>query len=61
MIYTLTACFGMFLGMCGTIKTFDYPSREQCEQARQSFSAKSIGDGYTICAPKHKLESKNEH
>ena len=52
MTYTLTACFGMWLGLCGTIKTFDYPSMKECEQARMSLSTQSIGAGYAICAPK---------
>ena len=54
MTYTLTLCLGMFMSMCGSIKTFDYPTQAECEKARDAISKKAIGDGYVICAPKQK-------
>ena len=54
MTYTLTICLGMFLSLCGNIKTFDYPTQAECEKARDALSKKAIGDGYAICAPKQK-------
>ena len=52
MTYTLTLCLGMFLGICGGFKTFDYPTQADCEKARETVSKKAIGDGYAICVPK---------
>ena len=50
MTYTLTLCLGMFLSICGNIRTFDYPTQAECEKARDAISKKAIGDGYAICA-----------
>ena len=52
MTYTLTLCLGMWLSLCGQIRTIDYPSAEACEKARLTVPQKAIGDGYAICAPK---------
>lgn len=52
MSYTLTLCLGMFLGICGQTRTYDYPTRAECEAAKASIPQKSIGGGYAICAPK---------
>jgi hypothetical protein len=41
----------MFMSLCGSIKTFDYPTLAECEKARDAVSKKAIGDGYAICAP----------
>jgi hypothetical protein len=57
MIYTLTACFGIFLGICGQIQRYDYPSFNQCEKARISLPVASIGNGYAICYPKQQQKS----
>lgn len=54
MIYELVLCASMFLGICGQSARYDYPSFEQCEQARKSIPAKAIGPGYAICKPKTK-------
>ena len=51
MTHTLTLCLGMFMSLCGSIKTFDYPTLAECEKARDAVSKKAIGDGYAICAP----------
>jgi hypothetical protein len=42
----------MFLGICGQTRTYDYPTRAECEAAKAGIPQKSIGDGYAICAPK---------
>lgn len=54
MIYELVLCAGMFFGLCGQSARYDYPSFEQCEQARKSIPATAIGSGYAICKPKTK-------
>jgi hypothetical protein len=54
MAYTLTLCIGMFLGLCGSVRTYDYPSLQECEKAKAGVPEKAIGDGYAICAPKVK-------
>ena len=51
MTYTLTICFGMWMGLCGHIRTFEYPSLEDCDRARMTVPASAIGKGYAICAP----------
>ena len=58
MTYTLTLCLGMFFGLCGQVRTYDYQTRAECEAAKADFPQKAIGDGYAICAPKP-LESKS--
>lgn len=57
MTYTLTLCLGMWLSLCGQIRTFDYLTADECEKARAAVSAQAIGKGYAICAPK--LSEKN--
>ena len=52
MSYTLTLCLGMFLGLCGQIRTHDFPTFAECEAAKAGISQKAIGGGYAICAPK---------
>lgn len=51
MTYTLTLCIGMFLSLCGQYRTYEYPNLNECERARASIPAKTIGDGYAVCAP----------
>lgn len=58
MTYTLTLCLGMFLGICGSGRSFEYPTHAECEQARLAVPARSIGSGYAICAP---TERKVKH
>lgn len=60
MTYTLTLCLGMWLGICGNIKTFEFPSADECEKARKHVSAESIGKGYAICAPKAEVRTTKE-
>lgn len=58
MTYTLTLCLGMFLGICGSAREFDFPDAASCESARSKVSQKAVGDGYAVCAPKAKKEPK---
>lgn len=55
MTYTLTLCLGMFLGLCGQIREFDYPTAADCEAARSKVSEKTLGKGYAVCALKGKV------
>jgi hypothetical protein len=50
-IWTLTLCIGMFLGTCGSVRTFDFPDRDSCERERAA-QLKAVGGGYAVCAPK---------
>lgn len=52
MIYTLTLCIGMWMHTCGQHRTFDYPTIQECERARDAFPKDVIGKGYAVCAPK---------
>lgn len=52
-MYTLTLCIGIFLGLCGQVRTYDYPTLAECEAARKGISARTLGDGYSICALKY--------
>lgn len=53
MIYTLKMCIGMFLGMCGSISNVDFPSKQECLEAReQVVNSQALGKGYAICIPK---------
>lgn len=54
MTYTLTLCLGLFLGLCGSQQTYIYPTKEECEVSRAQISAKTVGDGFAICAPTRK-------
>ncbi len=51
MTYVLTLCLGITWGMCTQIRYVDFPSKQDCEQARDGISKESIGKGYAICAP----------
>jgi hypothetical protein len=51
---TLTICFGMFLSICSSVRSFDYLTHADCEKARLALPQKTVGDGYAICAPKVK-------
>lgn len=61
MAYTLTLCLGMFLSLCGQVRTYDYPTFAECEAARLAVSKNAIGDGYTICALKFKPQEGKSH
>jgi hypothetical protein len=50
MIYTLTICFGMWMSLCGSVRTFEYPTLEDCDRARMTVPASAIGKGYAVCA-----------
>lgn len=50
MTHTLTLCLGMFFGICGQIREFDFQSVAACERERATQLAK-VGDGYAVCAP----------
>lgn len=52
MVYTLTLCIGMFLSVCGSVRTFDFPDRDSCERERAA-QLRVVGGGYAICAPKN--------
>ena len=54
MTYTLTLCIGIWLGLCGQYRTFDYSTLQECEKARDVFAAQPTGKSYAICAPKKK-------
>ena len=54
MIFTLSLPW-MFLGACGQLRTYDYPTLADCEKARLVFSEKAVGSGYVICATKKEL------
>lgn len=58
MTYTLTLCLGMFLKICGSYKEYEYPTKQECLEARTQVSIKTIGDGYAVCAPTKKDEVK---
>jgi len=51
---TLTLCFGMWFGLCGSLREFDYPIIEACERERV-VQLKHIGAGYAVCSPKKEL------
>jgi len=51
MTYTLTLCLGMFLAICGSTQKFEFPTKQECEEARSKVNPKSIGDGFAVCAP----------
>ena len=51
MIYTLTICYGVFLAMCGQIRTYDFPDVASCERERAA-QEKYIDNGHAVCAPK---------
>jgi hypothetical protein len=51
MTYTLTVCYGMFLAICGQVRTFDFPDTASCERERTE-QLKRVGAGYAVCAPK---------
>lgn len=53
-MYTLFMCLGMFLGICGNVRQFDFNTIEQCEEQRKQVPKESIGKGYVICIPKQK-------
>lgn len=51
MIWTLKLCMGLVWGMCGTVTSYDFASKEECyrEQARLD---NKPGVTYAICSPK---------
>lgn len=48
---TLTLCIGMFLSICGSVRTFDFPDMASCNAERQ-VQLKAVGNGYAACALK---------
>jgi hypothetical protein len=48
---TLILCLGMWLGICGQIRHYDFPTVEACERERAA-QIKSVGSGYAVCVPK---------
>lgn len=58
MTYTLSLCIGMFLAICGSERSFDFPDRESCERERVQ-QLKIVGGGWAICAPK--VAPKKDH
>lgn len=47
---TLKVCFGMFLGLCGSMQHFSFETMEECQIARQEMLERpTIGDGYAMC------------
>jgi hypothetical protein len=50
-MWTLTLCIGMFMAICGSVRTFDFPDRESCERERAA-QLKIVAGGYAVCAPK---------
>ena len=52
MIYTLTLCLGMFMSLCGQYRSYDYPTLQECERARDAFPKAVIGSGFALCVPK---------
>ena len=61
MPYTLTLCLGMFLSICGQVRTYDYPSLAECEAAKAGIPQKTIGGGYAVCAPKTQPQEGKSH
>lgn len=50
-MWTLTLCVGMFAGICGQTRAYDFPSYEACHTERK-VQVPNMGKGYAICAPK---------
>lgn len=50
-MYTLTLCIGIFLGVCGQAREFDYQDEAACQRARVQ-QLQMVGGGYAVCAPK---------
>lgn len=51
MIYTLVICYGVFLGICGQVLKYEYPSLEACERERAAIFAQPTKPYYAICRP----------
>jgi len=54
MIYTLTICVGIFLGICGQVRQADYPRYEACAKERDIIAKQNIT--YAICTPRDSLK-----
>jgi len=55
MIYTLSLCLGMFLGLCGEAREFDYPTYEACAKERDvQLAIKNNNIKRATCSPKPK-------
>jgi hypothetical protein len=54
--YTLTLCIGMFMSICGQLRTADFPDYDSCNRERQAQLLR-VGTGYAVCSPNGALRS----
>jgi hypothetical protein len=57
MTYTLTLCIGMFMSICGQVRTAEFPDYESCNRERREQVAR-VGTGYATCTPNGTLRGK---
>ena len=51
-MYTLTICFSMWIGLCGSIVRADFPDLASCDAERKIQIATSKNMTYAICSYK---------
>lgn len=53
--WILHACFSLTMGMCSTVREYEYATEAQCNAQRHSLVV-SVRSGYVICYPKKAKE-----
>jgi hypothetical protein len=50
-MHTLILCFGMYFGICGQVREYEYPTLEACNREREVQLRGPNPPYYAICRP----------